>query len=128
MAALWLTPLAVMAADSPLGTHMEEVGRAFKAFRTETDPAKGAATARDAQQAVYKAITLLPPAITKIADPAAQAKAAAEYRLLLGKLYVSFCEVEQAYLAKDLAQVAKLVEALKAQKKEGHGKFMEEEE
>lgn len=128
MAGLVLAPVVVMAEDSPLATQMGVVGGAYKAFVTEKDSAKGAAVARDAQQAVLKAAALLPPSVTKIADPAAQAKAAAEYRLMLGKLFVSFCEVEQAYLAKDLAQVAKLVDALKAQKKAGHTKFMEEED
>lgn len=128
MAGLMLTPVAATAADSPLAGQMGMVNTAVKTFRTETDPDKGAAAAREAQQAVLKAITILPASVTKIADPAAKAKAAAEYRLMLGKLFVTFCEVEQAYLAKDLEQVAKLGETLKAHKKAGHGKFMEDED
>jgi hypothetical protein len=128
MAGLLLAPMVATAADSPLATQMEVVGSAFKAFRTEKDPDKGAATARDAQQATLKATAILPATVTKIADPAAQAKAAAEYRLMLGKLYVAFCEVEQAYLSKDMEQVAKVLESLKTMKKDGHTKFMEEED
>ena len=74
-----------------------------------------------------KAAAVLPETITKIADPAEQAKAAAEYRLMMGKLFVSFCEVEQAFLAKDLPKVAKIIDDLKAQKKAGHGKFKEDD-
>jgi hypothetical protein len=128
MAGLLLAPMAATAADSPLATQMGVVKTAFKACSTEKDADKGAAAAREAQQAVLKAAALLPETITKIADPAAKAKAAAEYRLMLGKLFVSFCEMEQAHLAKDLAQVAKLVDALKAQKAAGHEKFMEKED
>jgi hypothetical protein len=128
MAGLMLAPMVTSAADSPLAAQMEVVGTSVKTFRTEQDPDKGAAAAREAQQAVLKAAAILPESVNKIADPAAKAKAAAEYRLMLGKLFVSFCEVEQAYLAKDLAQVAKLGEALKAHKKEGHTKFMEDED
>ncbi len=126
MAGLVLAPMAALAADSPLAAQMELVGSAVKAFRTEKDPDKGAATAREAQQAALKAAAMLPESVHKIADPAAKAKAAAEYRLMLGKLFVTFCEVEQAYLAKDLAQVAKLGETLNAHKKAGHAKFMED--
>ena len=128
MAGLLLAPMMAMAADSPLAVQMQAVGAAVKTFVTEKDPDKGAAAAREAQQAVLKAAALLPPSVTKIADPAAQAKAAAEYRLMLGKTFVSFCEMEQAYLAKDLAHVAKLVDALKAQRTAGHDKFMEKED
>jgi len=127
MAGLLLAPMVATAADSPLQAQMGMVSSAFKTLSAEKDSDKGAAAAREAQQAILKAAAILPPSITKIADPAAQAKAGAEYRLMLGKLFVSFCEVEQAFLAKDLEQVAKLVGNLKAQKKAGHEKFAEEE-
>ena len=127
MTGLLLAPVMAMAADSPVGTQMQVVKAAFKTCATEKDADKGAAAAREAQQAALKAAAILPASVTKIADPAAQAKAAAEYRLMLGKLFVSFCEVEQAFLAKDLAQVAKLVDSLKAQKTAGHDKFTEDE-
>jgi hypothetical protein len=128
MAGLLLAPVVATAADSPLIAQMELVSGAYKTIRTEKDPAIGAAAAREAQQAILKAAALLPPVVTKIADADAKAKAAAEYRLMLGKLFISFCEVEQAYLAKDLDQVTKLTESLKAQKKDGHTKFMDDED
>jgi hypothetical protein len=128
MVGLMLAPVVATAADSPLAAQMEMVNTAVKTFHTEKDPDKGAAAAREAQQAVLKATTILPGSVAKIADPAAKAKAAAEFRLMLGKLFVTFCEVERAYLDKDLEQVAKLGEALKAHKKAGHGRFMEDED
>lgn len=124
---LLLTAATVDAAETPLGAQMEIVGNAYKSLRTEQDPEKGAATAREVQQAILKAAALLPGSITKLADAAAKAKAGAEYRMMVGRLFVTFCEVEQAFLARDLAKVATLVEALKAQKKAGHDRFMEEE-
>lgn len=127
VAGLMLAPAVVRAADSPLGGQMETVGDAFKALRGEQDPDKGAATARAAQDAVLKAIPLLPKTVTKLEDAAAKARAAAEYRLMMGLLYVTFCEVEQAFLAKDLAKVATLMDALKTYKKDGHTRFMEDE-
>lgn len=126
VAGLLLAPAAVRA-ESPLGEQMESVGDAFKALRGEQDAEKGAVTARSAQEAVLKAIPILPETVTKLEDPAAKAKAAAEYRLMMGRLYVTFCEVEQAFLAKDLAKVATLMDALKALKLDGHTRFMEKE-
>lgn len=127
VAGLLLAPVAVDAAETPLGTQMETVGSAYKSLRVEQDPEKGAATAREVQQAILRAAALLPESVSKLEDPAAKAKAGAEFRLMLGRLFVTFCEVEQAFLAKDLAKVATLMESLKAQKKAGHDRFMEEE-
>ncbi len=127
VAGLLLAPATVRAGDSPLAQEMEAVGGAFKALRGESDPAKGAATARAAQEAVLKAVPLLPATVTKLEDAAAKEKATAEYRLMMGRLFVTFCEIEQAFLAKDLAKVATLMDALKAHKKDGHTRFMEEE-
>lgn len=127
LAGLLLAPVTANAEESPLAAQMEIVGGAFKALRAEQDPAKGAATAREAQDAVLKAAAIQPTTITKLADAAAKAQATAEYRLMLGKLFVTLCEVEQAFLAKDMAKVAALLEDLKAHKKAGHTRFMEEE-
>ena len=99
---------------------------AYKAFRKETDPAKGAELARTSQEHLLKGFTELPASLVAISDPAAKAKAAGEYRLMMAKLLVSLVEVEQAFIANDLPAVEKLVESLKSQKKEGHDKFIED--
>jgi hypothetical protein len=126
VAALAMMP-TLATADTPLTERMDEVDGAYKAFRREQDPAKGAAAARDAQEATLKAILETPALISKIADPAAKAKAVAAYRKTMGRLFITLCEVEEAFLAKDLDKVAELVETLKSLKKEGHDQFMEEE-
>lgn len=113
--------------DSPLAKQMEVVNDAYKAIRKESDPAKGAALAREAQQALLKGIIETPEMLAKMPDGPAKAKASAEYRKMMGRVFVTLCEVEEAFLAGNLAEVAKLVEALKEMKKAGHDKFMEEE-
>lgn len=123
----WLlfTPM-VMVEASPLATQMEEMDSAYKAFRREQDPAKGAASAREAQEYVLKGMAEMPELITKMPDPAAKAKAAVEYRKMMANLFITFCEVEEAFLAKDMDKVAELVQTIRDHKKQGHDKFMEE--
>jgi hypothetical protein len=127
VAALAISPSQAVADDTPLAKQMEEVDDAYKAFRREQDPVKGAAAARDAQNGALKAIGETPALISKIADPAAKAKALVAYRKMMGQLFISLCEVEEAFQNKDLAKVAEIVETLKSLKKEGHDQFMEDE-
>lgn len=128
LACLVLPVSAAEKKETPLGKQMETFNDAFKAFRKETDPAKGAALAREAQQAVAKGLGELPEMLTKMPDGPEKAKAAAEYRRMLGKVYVSLCEVEEAFLAGKIDEVAKISASLRDMKKAGHDKFMEEKE
>jgi hypothetical protein len=113
--------------DSPLAKHMEAFNDVYKAFKRESDPAKGAALAREAQQEIVKALSETPELVAKMPDGPEKAKAAAEYRKMVGKVFVSLCEVEEAYLAGKPEEVAKITASLKDMKKQGHDKFMEEE-
>ena len=113
--------------ETPLGKNMEAMNDAYKAFRKETDPVKGAASAREAQDYAIKGALEIPTLIKEIKDEAEKTKATVEYRKMMGKLLISLCEVEEAFLANDLAKVTALVDALKDQKKEGHDKFIKEE-
>jgi hypothetical protein len=112
--------------DTPLGKQMESFNDAYKAFRKATDPAKGAAAAREAQQAVIKGLAETPAMLVKMPEGPAKAKAAAEYRKMLGKVFVSLCEIEEAFLAGKIDDVAKIVLTLKEMKKAGHDKFIAE--
>ncbi|HEY1122082.1 MAG TPA: cytochrome b562 [Haloferula sp.] len=114
--------------DTPLAKEMEKVDEAFKGFRRETDPAKGAKAAREAQEGVIKALAFTPALIEKMPAGEAKEKAIVAYRTQMGQLFVTFCQVEAAFVAKDLPGVAKLVEDVKGAKKKGHDEFMEEEE
>lgn len=115
------------AEETPLGKQMEQFNDAYKAFRKETDPAKGAALAREAQQAVIKAIAEVPERVTKMPDGPDKAIASAEYRKMLGQVFVSLCDVEKAFLAGKPDEVRKIIASLKDMKKAGHDKFMEDE-
>lgn len=114
--------------ETPLAKQMEAMNDAFKGFRRETDAVKGAAQAREAQQAALKSATEVPALLKAMPDGPEKAKALAQYRKMIGKLFVTLCEVEEAFLNGKIDEVAKIVEALKDAKKTGHDKFMEEEE
>lgn len=127
-ALLLLAPVCSAAEEGgPLAKQMEAFDDAYKAFRKEQDPAKGAGFAREAQTAVLKALAETPEILSKMPDDATRQKAAAEYRKMLGRVFVILCEVEEAFLAGETDKVAKLVDSLKEMKKAGHEKFMEEE-
>jgi hypothetical protein len=123
-----MLPTAVRADDTPLAKEMETIDDAFKGFRRETDPVKGAKAAREAQEAVLKAIPLLPEMVEKMPAGEAKEKAVASYRAQMGQLFVVFCEVEAAFIAKDIPAVTKLVDSVKASKKKGHDEFIPEDE
>ena len=113
--------------DSPLGKQMESLNDAYKAFRKETDPAKGAALARDAQQALVNSMAEMPELIRNMPDGPEKAKASAAYRKQLAQCLVTLCEVEEAFLAGKTDKVAELVTQIKDLKKAGHDQFMEDE-
>ncbi len=125
-ASLFLMPAGVSRADSELGKQMEAMDDAYKVFRRETDPAKGAALAREAQEAILKGISDLPQLIKVMSSGPEKTKASAEYRKMMGELYTALCSVEVAFLNNDLDEVATIVGTLRDMKKEGHNKFMEE--
>lgn len=111
---------------TPLGKQMEIFNDAYKAFRKETDPVKGAEQVREAQQAVLKGMGELPSLLAKMPDGRDKEMAAMQYRKMMGRLFVTLCEVEEAFLTGKTDDVARLVETLKEMKKAGHDKFMEE--
>ncbi len=114
--------------QTKLGSGMESLDDVFKAFRRETDGTKGAAAARVAQTVTLEAAMEIPERVKKMVDGTEKAKAAAEYRKMMGKVFVTLCEVEEAFLNGEMEEVTKAVAALKEQKKAGHDQFMEEEE
>ena len=129
MAALFVGLVPVGAEEhTEMENQMEAVDEAFKGFRRETDPVKGAAQAREAQNATLKATAEIPKLVKAMPEGPEKAKATAEYRKMMGKLFVTFCEVEEAFLAGKTEEVANIVKSIRDMKKAGHDKFMEEEE
>lgn len=128
-AGLMLLPTKVSAEEhTKLGEEMEVLDDAFKGFRRETDAAKGAAQARDAQTAALKSTLEVPAKIKEMPDGPEKAKALVQYRLMMGKLFITLCQVEEAFLDGKMEEVTKIVDLLKEAKREGHGKFIKEDE
>lgn len=126
-ALLLLPASAAEKESSALGKQMTALNDAFKAFRRETDPLKGAAQARDAQQAALKSAAQVPELIQQMPDGPEKTKALLEFHQMIGKLYLNLCAVEEAFLNGKIADVTKIVNTLKDEKKTGHDKFMKEE-
>lgn len=114
--------------DTPLAKQMEAMNDAYKAMRRETDTAKGASLAREAQDAMVKAIAEVPDLVKAMPDGPEKAKASAEFRKMMGSLISTLAGMELAFLDGDLDKVKEIVESMRDMKKKGHDKFMEEEE
>lgn len=113
--------------ETPLGKQMEAMNDAYKAIKKEADPVKGAALARTAQDALLKSLSETPKVVAELPE-ADRAKATANYRTMIAKAFVSFSEIEEAFLAKDLEKVKTLAEGLREMKKAGHDKYMDDDE
>lgn len=123
-----LAPLNLPAEeDTQLGKQMESMNDAYKAFRKETDPVKGATQAREAQKYALQSVSEIPALIKEMPEGPDKEKATLAYRKMIGKLYVSLCEVEEAFVNGKLDEVVKIVDSLKEMKKQGHEKFMKED-
>ena len=128
MVGLMLTPARAAEEHTKLEEQMEALDDAFKGFRRETDAVKGAAAARESQMAALKSAAEVPITLKAMPEGPEKAKALAEYRKMMGKLFVTLCEVEEAFLNGKMDEVAKIVDVIKEMKKTGHDKFVEEEE
>ncbi len=113
--------------DTPLAEQMDAMNGAYKAMRRETDPAKGAVLAREAQDAMVKAITMTPELVEAMPDGADKAKASAEYRKMMGLLLATLADMELAFLDGDMDKVKEVVATMRASKKDAHNKFMEDD-
>ena len=125
-AALAAFVLPVSADDTELGKKMDELNDHYKSIRREEDPAKGAVSAREAQKIIAASLNLDPAMLVKMPDGPAKEKALANYRELMGQSYTLLAKIEQAYLAKDMEKAKALYAELKAIRKDGHDKFIEE--
>lgn len=126
-AATLMFALPVQADDTPLAEQMDVMNDAYKAMRRETDPAKGAELARQAQDAMVKGIVELPEMVKAMPDGPDKAKASAGYRKMMAGLIATLADMELAFLNNDLEKVNEIVGAMRDIKKEGHDKFMEDE-
>ncbi len=121
------TVSSLKAEESRLGKQMEIMAKSFKAIGKETDPAKGAALAREAQLATVAGMAEVPEMLAKMPDGQEKTKALANYRTMMAKALVAFCQMEEAFLAGNTTEVTKLVDEVKSLRKAGHDRYMEEE-
>lgn len=127
-AALSLIPLGAAAEENTkLYEQMEKMDDAYKAFRKESDPVKGAELAREAQTYALQGLAEVPELVKEIKDPAEKAKAEVSYKKMMVQLVLTLVEVEEAFVNGKIEDVEKLVDSLKGQKKEGHEKFIPQE-
>ena len=126
LAALAICAFPVYAEDPPLAEHMSEMNDAYKAMRRTRDPEQGASLAREAQQAMFKAIAEVPELVKEMPDGSEKAKASAEYRRMVAQLIVIIADVELAFLDGDLDRAGDLFKEMRGSKKDGHDKFMED--
>lgn len=124
---MFVQPSKAADEDTPLAKQMEAMNDAYKAMRREEDPAKGAALAREAQDAMVKAIVETPELVKAMPDGPEKVKASAEYRKMMGGLISTLASLEIAFLDKDMAKVKEIIEGMRDIKKQGHDKFMEDE-
>ena len=113
--------------DTPLAKEMDTMNSAYKAMRREEDPAKGAELAREAQNAMFKAIVEIPELVKAMPDGPDKAKASAEFRKMMGSLISTLASMELAFLDGDLEKVKEIVGTMRESKKGGHDKFMEDD-
>ncbi|GAA5479463.1 hypothetical protein Hhel01_02980 [Haloferula helveola] len=122
-----LALVPVRADDTPLAEQMEILNDSYKAFRRTDDAAEGAKLAREAQAAVVKAFAMTPEFVEKGGHPGGKEVAMAAYRKQTAQLLVTLCEIEEAFVAKDMDKVQELIGPLRDAKKTGHDEFMEED-
>ncbi|MFD2256067.1 cytochrome b562 [Luteolibacter algae] len=126
VASLMLSQPTMADDDTPLAKQMEAMNDAYKAMRREKDTAKGAALAREAQDAMIKAISEVPTMVSDMPEGAPKSKASAEYRAMTGQLIAILANIEVAFLDGDTDKVAELVTEMRESKKVGHDRFIEE--
>ena len=122
---LLVQPVHAEDEDTPLAKTMQEASKALKALRKlpKDDWAGGAEAARTAAEGIRKGIEFVPVLIKEMKDGVEKEKALADYRRLMGLNYAALCQLELAYLEKDVAKVEEATKAWKALKKEGHKKY-----
>lgn len=113
--------------DTPLAEQMDVMNDAYKAMRRLDDMAKGPELAREAQNAMVKAIAETPELVNAMPDGPDKAKASAQYRMMMGQLIATLAELELAFLDGDKDKVDEVIGKMRESKKQGHDKFMEDE-
>jgi hypothetical protein len=119
-------PAATATEERTLIQWMEEFDMAYRGFRRETDPEKALPMVREGQAAFLQSMALLPPMVEKMPAGPAKDKAAATYRNMMAEVYLMLAKLELAFVERDMEAVAAHVGEIRAARRTGHDKFMEE--
>ena len=126
-----MAPMAAVADETPLGEEMEKVSGALKSLwrlsKTDERWTASAVRMREAQTACIKALAHLPARIEEMPKGVEKAKAAADYKRLMGLSLALFAELEVAFMDEDEATVGELLDKVKDIKKEGHEKYEDDD-
>lgn len=113
--------------DTPLAEQMSIMNDAYKTMRRAKTPEGGAPLAREAQEAMIKAITEIPELVKEMPDGPLKEKAIAGYRQQMGMLIATLAELELAFLDEDMEKVDAVIDKMRDSKKTGHKAFMKDE-
>lgn len=128
LAAILLLPFATAdEKESALDKQMEGVNDVYKATKREEDGQKGAALAREAQLHLIKSFQETPKLVAKMPEGIKKQAAMAQYRKMISESLTVMCDLEKAFLAGNLAEVAKLREQLTEMRNAAHEQFKEAE-
>lgn len=128
LAAILLSSFALAEkAQTALDKHMEGVSNVYKATKREEDGQKGAALAREAQLHLIKSFQETPKLVVKMPDGIQRQTAMAQYRKMISQALVVMCDLEKAFLANNLTEVAKLRDQLTEMRNQAHEQFKEPE-
>jgi len=115
------------AEQEELGDTMEAIDDSYKGLKSATGP-EAVKLAREAQAGALRALAVTPEMAGKMPEGVAKDLALADFRRLLGLVYLKFVELEKAHLEGKPEAAEAILVALKELRKEGHSKHIEEED
>ena len=113
--------------STPMADVMSEMNGYYKKMRRTEDATAGAELAREAQRTAIESLQFTPQLTEETKTGAEKVKDVANYRRLIGATFVSFCELELAFLEEDFDKVGEIIDDLRDLKKEGHKAYIKED-
>lgn len=115
--------------DSVLHDKMEQVSRSLKLLRRAgEDYEKATGLVQEAQVIMLECFSLMPYLVEKMPEGKEKALAMAQYRKLMAESYKKLCDLELAYLSGDIDKIDDALDEVKGSRKDGHEKFIEEDQ
>ncbi len=112
--------------DTPLAEKMDEAGGALKLLRRAKSNEEAIKLVRQAQTELLASIAYIPELVEAMPDGAAKEVEIIEYKKMIADSYKALCDLEIAYLSDDQDKIDDAMSAVKASRKKGHQRFIEE--